>query len=55
MCAKFSIPVIDMYGKYGLHPKIEAIYTNYITDGLHPNARGHQLLAERMLPIIEQL
>lgn len=55
ICELYSIPVIDTYSIYGLNPAISSVYSNYITDGLHPNANGHKLLAERIKPILETL
>ena len=55
VCEKYSIPVIDTYNIYGLSPAIPTIYTTYITDGLHPNTEGHELLAERIRPYLELL
>ena len=55
ICELYSIPVIDTYSIYGLNPSISIVYNNYITDGLHPNAEGHRLLAERIKPYLEIL
>ena len=53
MAEKYSIPVLDLFSIYGLNPRIPNIKTNYITDGLHPNAAGHELLAKRIAPQLE--
>ena len=55
ICEFYSIPIIDTYSIYGLNPSISTVYNNYITDGLHPNAEGHRLLAERIKPYLEIL
>lgn len=55
ICELYSIPIIDTYSIYGLNPSISTVYNNYITDGLHPNAEGHRLLAERIKPYLEIL
>lgn len=52
---KYSIPIIDLYSIYGLNPIIPIVKTNYITDGLHPNDAGHELLAKRIYPLLEAL
>ena len=46
VCAKYSIPVIDLYTLYDLDVTDENIRTQYMPDGLHPNAEGHQILAD---------
>ena len=53
VCARYSIPIIDTNANYGITPRISAIYTNYIPDGLHPNTAGHALLAQRIAPQLE--
>lgn len=53
VCEKYSVPIIDTYAMYGLNPAISSISTAYMPDGLHPNAGGHKLLAERIAPYLE--
>ena len=43
---KYSLPVIDLYNLFTLDPTDATTRTNYIPDGLHPNAAGHRLLAD---------
>ena len=51
----YGVPVIDLFSTSGLTPRIPAIKTAYVTDGLHPNAAGHVLLAQRIAPQLETL
>jgi lysophospholipase L1-like esterase len=46
---------LDLFSIYGVNPRIPNIKTNYITDGLHPNNAGHELLAKRIYPLLEAL
>lgn len=55
-CAEmWGVPVIDLFSTGCLNPRVSAIKTNYVTDGLHPNAKGHNILAKRILPMLEEL
>ena len=53
VCELYGVPVIDTFSKSGLNPMITAIYSAYITDGLHPNEAGHRLIADRIAPLFE--
>ena len=44
----YAFPVLDLYAKSGLQPRIALINEKYFLDGLHPNAAGHKILAEYM-------
>lgn len=45
VCARYSVPVIDLFNISGLHPSIASMKTSYMPDGLHPNANGHDRMA----------
>lgn len=45
VCARYSVPVIDLYSISGLHPSISAHKSTYMPDGLHPNKAGHEKMA----------
>lgn len=45
VCNRYSVPVIDLFAISGLNPCISGIKSNYIPDGLHPNAKGHEKIA----------
>ena len=51
----YGVPVIDLFSISGLNPRISAIKTGYMTDGLHPDTAGHVLLADRIEPQLETL
>lgn len=44
----YSLPVCDLFAYSGLQPKVPVIQEKYVPDGLHPNAAGHRILAERL-------
>ena len=48
VCERYSVSVVDMFTMSGLNPSLEVIRTNYMPDGIHPNAEGHQLMANIM-------
>jgi lysophospholipase L1-like esterase len=52
VCERYSIPVYDNYSKSGINAITQATYTS---DGLHPNALGHQYLAKQFSNFINQL
>ncbi|MBR0139061.1 MAG: SGNH/GDSL hydrolase family protein [Firmicutes bacterium] len=51
----YSLPVLDLYARSGLHPGVDAINKRYFIDGLHPNAAGHRLLAEQSIAFFRTL
>lgn len=44
----YALPVCDIYANSKIYPDIPVMKELYTTDGLHPNDRGHKLLAERI-------
>ena len=46
VCANNGVSVIDLYTECTLDPADEAVRTSYMSDGLHPNAAGHELIAQ---------
>lgn len=55
VCGKYNIPVLDLNLSGGIAMQIESIANEFSIDGLHPNDKGHELLARRIEPFIEQL
>ncbi len=55
VCAQHEVSVIDLYADCDINPTMAAIRNAYMPDGLHPNAAGHKLIAEVLLPAIEEL
>ena len=45
VCGKHGVSVIDLYTECTLDPADPEVRTNYMPDGLHPNAAGHELIA----------
>lgn len=43
---KYDLPVIDLFTLYPYTPENTKDRVKYFPDGLHPNARGHEILAE---------
>jgi len=49
-----DVPLVDvweMYGEYAAENDID----NLLLDGVHPNDAGHQMLTERLLPVVLEL
>ncbi|MBQ4262699.1 MAG: hypothetical protein IJB83_00445 [Bacilli bacterium] len=46
VCSKNDIPVIDLFTLFKLDVTDASIRSEYIPDGLHPNAKGHQVIAD---------
>ena len=46
VCERHSVPVIDLYQISGIDPSVSEVRSKYMPDGLHPNAAGHQKIAE---------
>ena len=42
----YSIPIIDLWSISGIQPRLPIIKERYCPDGLHPNDKGHERLAE---------
>lgn len=54
-CARFSLPVLDLFATSGMQPCIEAQKKAYIPDGLHPNDAGHVIIARRLANFLTTL
>ena len=55
VCAEYSIPVLDLFAAAGIQPKIEEQRAAYCPDGLHPNDRGAELLADKIIAYLSAL
>lgn len=51
----YAIPVLDMYAMSGIHPQIKCNRENYCPDGLHPNDKGHEMMASRLAGFLKSL
>ena len=45
VCERWSVPVIDLYAESGIHPAIADQKADYMPDGIHPNAAGHEKIS----------
>lgn len=52
---RHNIPVLDLYAKLPIDPKIEEDAQRYTVDGLHFNDAGHAVLAQCLIDFLEQL
>ena len=55
VCAEYSIPVLDLFATAGIQPKIEEQRAAFCPDGLHPNDRGAELLADKIIAYLSAL
>ena len=51
----YRLPILDMYAMGYLNPNVPIIKKIYMTDGLHPNDAGHELIAKRLLGFLNSL
>ncbi len=51
----YALPVLDLYAMSGIHPQIECNRENFCPDGLHPNDKGHELIASRLTGFLKSL
>ena len=50
-----GVPVLDLYNELPIDPDIEEDRHEYTIDGLHPNDRGHAMIAEELRRFLEAL
>ena len=48
----YSLPVLDLFSDSGIQPDLPVLYKKYTVDGLHPNNRGHRLIAQRIVSFL---
>lgn len=51
----YSLPVLDLYATSGLQPEIIEVYDEYIPDGLHPNDKGHEIIAHKLKMFLQNI
>ena len=44
----YSLPVMDLWARSGIQPRVNIIKEKFCPDGLHPNDAGHEIMAERI-------
>ena len=55
VCELYSIPVLDMFGNGSMPLHIQEFSRIYSTDALHPNDKGHEILASKLGKFLENL
>ena len=55
VAAYYALPVLDLFRCSGIQPNVPIIREMYCPDGLHPNDRGHALLASLLQGFLEKL
>ena len=55
VCESYSVPVIDLFEQYPIDPSNSTDRAEYMPDGLHPNATGHELIAELIQQNLEEI
>ncbi len=54
VCSNCGVPVLDLWAESGMDIRRNNDVTSYFTqDGIHPNATGHQRIADRLFSFIE--
>ena len=51
----FSFPVLDLWKEGGMQPCVPSVKKEYMPDGLHPNDKGYERLANKVQKFIETL
>ena len=55
VCEYYSIPVLDMFKEGGMHGNMKVWCDEYMPDGLHPNDKGHVIIAHKLQKFLENL
>ncbi len=51
----YAFPVVDLYAASGIQPQVKTKKERYCPDGLHPNEKGHQVIASRLQGLLNSL
>lgn len=51
----YSLPVLDLWAKSGIQPRVPVIKEKYMPDGLHPNDAGHEIIYARLAGFLKSL
>ena len=51
----YSLPLLDFFKTSGLQPAVEVVKSTYMPDGLHPNDKGHEILARKIIAFLQAL
>ena len=52
---RYGFHTYSMYDNLGLDPKIPEIREKYTVDGIHFNAAGHRILADRIIGFLKSI
>lgn len=55
VCEYYSIPVLDLFACGELRGNTPEWYREFMPDGLHPNNKGHQIIANKLGKFLENL
>ena len=51
--ALFAFPILDLYNESALDPNDETVCRRCMPDGLHPNAAGHEIIANKIIAFLQ--
>lgn len=54
-CEHYGIPVLDLWSVSGIQPCNEVLRDRFAPDTLHPNDRGHERIADRIIGFLNTL
>ena len=55
VCEHYSVPVLDLFACGELCGNTPVWYKEYMPDGLHPNDKGHEIIAHKLGKFLENL
>ena len=55
VCEYYSIPVLDLFASGELRGNTPEWYKEFMPDGLHPNDKGHKIIAEKLGKLLENI
>ncbi len=55
VCEYYSVPVLDLYAAGELIGNTPEWYREYMPDGVHPNDKGHRIIANKLGRFLENL
>lgn len=55
ICKKYGVPVLDLYHSGLLNPDFSSWKNSFVPDGIHPNTKGMDIIANRITSFIKEL
>ena len=55
VCEHYSVPVLDLFSCGEIYGNTPEWYKEYMPDGLHPNDKGHAIIADKLGKFLENL